>query len=95
LENKMMRVDSVSSACSAQCPEDTLEGSGSGASASAGLDKAFVISAANILQALIGLSHLIHADADDAAKVRVYANLAEEKLQALGDLMRPMLWNPT
>ena len=88
-----MRVDSVSSACSAQFPEDTLVGSG--ASASAGLDKAFVISAANILQGLIGLSHLMRANADDASKVRLYANLAEEKVQALGGLMRPMLWNAT
>jgi hypothetical protein len=91
----MMRVDSVSSACFAQPLEDTLVGVGSGASTSAGLDKAFVISAANILQALVCLSNLIRAEADDSGKVRVYANLAEEKLQALGELMRPMLWNPT
>jgi hypothetical protein len=25
----------------------------------------------------------------------VYAKLADEKLQALGELMRPLLWNPT
>jgi hypothetical protein len=24
----------------------------------------------------------------------VYTNLSEEKLQALGELMRPLLWNP-
>jgi site-specific recombinase len=62
---------------------------------SAGPDKAFIISAANILQALVCLSDLIRATADDADKVRVYAKLAEEKLQALGELMRPLLWNPT
>jgi hypothetical protein len=59
------------------------------------MDKDFVISVANILQALICLSNLTRAEADDSCKVRVYANLAEEKLQALGVLMRPMLWNPT
>ena len=95
MENKMMRVDSVSSAGSAQPPEDTLAGSGSGPSASAGLDKAFVISAANILQGLISMLHLIREDADDADKVRMYAKLGEEKLRALRDLMRPLLWNPT
>jgi hypothetical protein len=36
----------------------------------------------------------MRADADDSGKVRVYAKLAEEKLQVLGELMRPMLWNP-
>jgi hypothetical protein len=36
----------------------------------------------------------MHANADDAGKVRLYAHLAEEKLQALGEVMRPMLWNP-
>jgi hypothetical protein len=91
----MMKVDFASSACSTQPPEDTLVGDESGSSASAGLDKAFVISAANILQALACLSNLIRAEADDSGKVRVYANIAEEKLQALGELMRPMLWNPT
>jgi hypothetical protein len=62
---------------------------------SADTDKAFVISAANILQALVCLSNLIRAAADDSGKVREYANLAEEKLQTLGELMRPLLWNPT
>ena len=78
LVDKMMKVDFASSACSA----------------SAGTDKAFVISAANILQTLVCLSNLIRAAADDSGKVRVYAKLAEEKLQVLGELMRPMLWNP-
>jgi len=58
------------------------------------MDKDFVISAANILQALLCLSNLTRAQAGDPGKVREYANLAEEKLQALGELMRPMLWNP-
>jgi hypothetical protein len=39
--------------------------------------------------------HLIREDADDADKVRMYAKLGEEKLRALRDLMRPLLWNPT
>jgi hypothetical protein len=95
LGHKIMRVDFASSAGSIKPSEDALGGQGSGSSASAGLDKAFVISAANILQALVCLSNLIRAAADDSGKVREYANLAEEKVQALGELMRPMLWNPT
>jgi hypothetical protein len=91
----MMRVDFASSACSAQPPEETPLGHASESAASAVIYKAFVINAANILQALACLSNLMLADADDSGKVRVYANLAEEKLQALGELMRPMLWSPT
>jgi hypothetical protein len=56
------------------------------------MDKAFVISASNILQALLCLSNLTRAKADDPSKVRAYARLTDEKLQALGELMRPMLW---
>ncbi len=33
------------------------------------------------------------AEADDPAKVRAYAHLAEQRLQALGKLICPMLWN--
>jgi hypothetical protein len=43
------------------------------------MDKDFVISAANILQTLLCLSNLTRAEAADPGKVRVYANLAEEK----------------
>jgi hypothetical protein len=85
----------MSSACCTESTEDILVAPGSGASGSAGLCKSFVISAANILQALIGVSYLMRADADDSDKVRMYANLVEEKSQALSDLMRPILWNPT
>jgi len=92
LGHEMKRVDFASSACSAQFRLDAPAGCASGSSASAGLDKDFVISAGNILQALLCLSHLTRTKADDPGKVRVYANLAEEKLQALGELMRPMLW---
>jgi len=91
----MTRVYFASSAGSAQPPEDVPVGRGSGSSASADMDKDFVIRAANILQTLLCLSNLTRAEADDPGKVRVYANLVEEKLQALGTLMRPMLWNPT
>ena len=59
------------------------------------LGKAFVISAANLLQALVYLNTLIRAEAEDSSEVRAYANLTEEKLQALGELLRPMLWNRT
>ena len=56
------------------------------------MDKEFVISAANSLQALLIMSYLIHANADDAAKVRAYAYLVEQRVQALGRLICPMLW---
>ena len=58
------------------------------------MDKDFVISAANSFQALLCLSNLMSAEAHDPAKVRVYAYLVEERLQALGKLICPMLWNP-
>jgi hypothetical protein len=61
----------------------------------AGIDKDFVISAANSLQALFCLSNLMSAEADDPAKVRVYAHLVEQRLLGLGKLLCPMLWNPT
>jgi hypothetical protein len=57
------------------------------------MDKNFVISAANNLQALLCLSNLMSTEADDPAKVRVYAHLVEQRLQALGKLVCPMLWN--
>jgi hypothetical protein len=95
VNNTILKVDFASSACSAQPPEETLVVHGSGAPASARPDKAFIISATNTLQALVCLSGLIRAAADDSGKVRLYASLAEEKLQALGELMRPLLWNPT
>jgi hypothetical protein len=95
LGHKIMRVDFASSAGSIHPSEDALVGYASGSSASAGLDKTFVIGAANILQGLICLSNLIRAEADDSDKVRAYANLAEEKVQALSELMRAMLWNPS
>jgi hypothetical protein len=59
------------------------------------MDKEFVISAGNSLQALLVLSNLIHTNADDPAKVRLFTHLAEQKLQALGKLICPMLWSST
>jgi hypothetical protein len=64
-------------------------------STSSGGDMDFTIRAANTLQALACLNHLIGAKADDPSKVHEYAILAQEKLQTLGELMRPMLWRPT
>ena len=89
----MMLVDPASSACSAQAPEDGFLRHALESSTSEELDRAFVIRAGNILQTLFGLSQLIRENVDDAGKVRTYANRAEEKLQALGELMRPMLWS--
>lgn len=88
-----MSVDFTSSASSALTLEDTPIGHESGSPASAGIDKIFVIRAANILQALVCLNSLMRVNAHDSGKVRELANLAEEKLQALAELMRPMLWS--
>jgi len=90
----IMRVDFASSGDSTQPSEDAPIGDRSDGPASADLDKTFVISATDTLQVLVCLSSLMHACADDSVKVRVYAKLAEEKLQELGELMRPMLWSP-
>ena len=94
MENKLTKVDFASSAGSAQPSGQRPLEYRSLASASGGLDKAFIISAANTLQTLLCLSGLMRAHADDSGKIRVYAKLAEERLQVLGELMRPMLWNP-
>jgi hypothetical protein len=90
-ETKRVLAFSTGSAVSRQ---DTPVGRASVSSASAAMDKDFIISAADILQVLLCLSNLMRAEADNPGKVRVCANLAEEKLLALGELMRPMLWNP-
>jgi hypothetical protein len=47
-----------------------------------------------MLQSLLCLNNLTYANAADPAKVRVYADLAEQRVRALVELMRPMLWNP-
>ena len=65
----------------------------SGRLASAGIDKDFALSAGNILQILLCLSNLTRVAADDASKVREYADLTDKKLQALSELMRPILWD--
>jgi hypothetical protein len=92
--SKMIKVEFASSAGSTDLSEDAPLGICSKAQASAGLDKTFIISAANFLQTLLCLSTLMRIHASDSGKVRVYANLAEEKAQALNELMRPLLWNP-
>ena len=93
LVHQMKKVDSASPVCSFALPEGKPVWDASGVLASAGIDKSFVLAASDILQTLLCLSHLTSTEADDASKVRVYAKLADEKLQALGELMRPMLWN--
>ena len=80
MEHKMMSIDFASSVCSTQLPKDAPARHASGSSASTGMDKDFVLSAGNILQALLCLSDLMSAEADDPAKVRVYAYLVEQRL---------------
>jgi hypothetical protein len=93
MEHKIMSVAFASSVGSTQPSGDAQGGYRSGALASASIDKTSVLDAANTLQALVFLSSLMGFHADDSSKVRVYAKLADEKLQALGELMRPMLWS--
>ena len=93
LVHQMKKVDLASPVCSFAPPEGKTVWDASGVLASAGIDKNFVIGAANILQTLLCLSHLTSTEADDASKVRVYAKLADERVHALRQLMRPMLWN--
>jgi hypothetical protein len=94
MEHKVMRIDFASSASSTHPFGNAQVGCESETLASATLDKKFALGAANTLQALVCLSSLMGVYADDSAKVRVYAKLVDEKLQALGELMRPMLWSP-
>jgi hypothetical protein len=89
----MMKVDLASSVSSVAPPAGKPVWNASGALASAGIDRNFVIGASDILQTLLCLSHLTSEDAEDSGKVRVYADLAIERVQALRELMRPMLWN--
>jgi hypothetical protein len=86
----MTKVDFASSGCP---PADLPVQRASESSALASMDKDFVISAANSLQVLLCLSNLTSARADDPEKVRVYAYLVEQRVQALGKLLCPMLWN--
>jgi hypothetical protein len=93
LANQMMSVISAPSAFPTPPLEVPPVWDASGSLALAGIDKKFVISAGNILQALLCLSNLTRAAADDAGSVREYADLNDEQLEALGKLIRPMLWN--
>jgi hypothetical protein len=94
MEHKAMRIEFASSASSAQPSGNAQVGCESRTLASANLDKTFVLDAANTLQTLVCLSSLMGVYADDSCKVRVYATLFDEKLQALSELIRPMLWSP-
>jgi hypothetical protein len=89
----MMSIVSAPSAFVTPLPEVAPLWDASGTLAAAGIDRNFVISAGNLLQTLLGLSNLTRVAADDASKVREYADLTDEKLQALSELMRPMLWD--
>jgi hypothetical protein len=51
-------------------------------------DKAFITRASNIVEALWNLTYLICEDADRPEKVRQYASLCEERLQALTALLQ-------
>jgi hypothetical protein len=93
LANQMMSVVSAPSVFPTSLPEVAPLWDASGTLAAAGIDKNFVISAGNLLQALLGLSNLTRVAADDASKVREYADLTDKKLQALSELMRPILWD--
>jgi hypothetical protein len=48
---------------------------------------------ANILETLLNLNYLIREDAADSEKVRLYSSLAQERLEAMVGLIRPVLWN--
>jgi hypothetical protein len=93
LANQMMSVVSAPSAFPTRPLELPPVWDASGRLASAGIDKDFALSAGNILQILLCLSNLTRADANDSVKVREYADLTDERLLALSELMRPMLWN--
>ncbi len=91
--HQMKKVDLASPICSVSRPGDKPVRDASGSVASAAIDKSFVIGAKDNLQTLLCLSHPTNADATDSSKVRGYAAIADERLQALRVLMRPMLWN--
>lgn len=82
------------SACSSQRLRDVLLRYAPAPSISLNVDKHLVISAANMFQSLLCLRNLTYANAADPAKVRVYADLPEQRVRASVELMRPMLWSP-
>ncbi len=51
-------------------------------------ERSFITRASNIVEALCNLIYLICVDADRPEKVRQYASLSEERLQALTDLLQ-------
>lgn len=56
------------------------------------IDREFLTKAVNITEVLANLIYLIHLDSGDRAKVIAYSALAEERLHALGDLLRTAWW---
>jgi hypothetical protein len=52
------------------------------------VDDAFINDAGDITETLANLTYLIRADADCPDTVRLYADQAEERVRALGDLIR-------
>jgi hypothetical protein len=51
-------------------------------------DSAFNIKAANILEALWNLTYLVGEEAEQPDRVRYYANLSEERIRAMIDILR-------
>jgi hypothetical protein len=95
MKHKITKVAFASSAVSTPRSVEAQVGNQSGPpSASASIDKTFVLGAADALQVLMCLSSLMGTHANDSGRVRVYAKHAEERLHVLRELMRPILWNP-
>jgi hypothetical protein len=51
-------------------------------------DRPFDIKAANILEALWNLTYLVCEEAENPERVRYYAHLSEERLQAMTTLLQ-------
>jgi hypothetical protein len=45
--------------------------------------------ASNILGALVNLNYLVREDAENPSKVRHYASMTEERLEAMTQLLKP------
>jgi hypothetical protein len=52
------------------------------------IDHGIIDQVMNITETLVNLNYLICVEADDPARVRTYANLAEERLQTLARLLQ-------
>jgi hypothetical protein len=53
----------------------------------------FILHSRDISQALLNLNHLIGVHAESPALVRSYADQAEQRLRALGELLRSLKGN--